>query len=86
MEIANAYADIHAEKDRKRYADHHNMRNTDRKYQVAGKVVPLEPVTNGSRTKYATSNDEEGWLKADGLLQQFPRLYPFIGRNSSHYN
>ena len=34
LEIAQAYADLHAEQEQQRYANQYNLRSTDRKYQV----------------------------------------------------
>jgi ribosomal protein L21E len=53
LEIAQAYADIHAEREQQRYANQYNLRSTDRKYQVGDKVVILSPVAHSGRKYYS---------------------------------
>jgi len=43
LEIARVYADLHSDCEQKRYADHYNLRSTERKYNVGDKVLILAP-------------------------------------------
>jgi len=49
LELAKLYADYYSEIEQKRYADHYNMRSTDRKYQIGDKVIVLAPDFVGAK-------------------------------------
>ena len=49
LELAKVYADYYSEIEQKRYADHYNLRSTDRKYQVGDKVIVLAPDLGGAK-------------------------------------
>jgi hypothetical protein len=49
LELAKVYADYYSEIEQKRYADHYNLRSTDRKYQVGDKVIILAPDLGGAK-------------------------------------
>ena len=43
MKSLELYADLHSEIEQKRYVNQHNLRSTDRHYQLGDKVVVLAP-------------------------------------------
>ena len=49
LELAKVYADYYSEIEQKRYADHYNMRSTDRKYLLGDKVIILAPDLGGAK-------------------------------------
>jgi hypothetical protein len=49
LEMAKIYADYLSEIEQKRYADHYNLRSTDRKYQLGDKVIVLAPDFAGAK-------------------------------------
>jgi hypothetical protein len=49
LELAKIYADYYSEIEQKRYADHYNLRSTDRKYAVGDKVIVLGPDFAGAK-------------------------------------
>lgn len=71
LEIAKAYADIHAQKEQKRYADHYNLRSTDRKYQLGDKVVVLAPVVSSGRKYYSR------W-QGPGIVTEVKSPYSYV--------
>lgn len=53
LEIAQAYASIHAKEEQQKYAAHYNLRSSDRKFHVGDRVVALAPITSGGRKYYS---------------------------------
>ena len=49
LELAKIYADYHSEIEQKRYADHYNLRSTDRKFELGDKVIVLAPDLGGAK-------------------------------------
>jgi hypothetical protein len=49
LEMAKIYADYYSETEQKRYADHYNLRSTDRKFDVGDKVIVLAPDFAGAK-------------------------------------
>ena len=49
LELAKVYAEYYSEIEQKRYADHYNLRSTDRKFQLGDKVIMLAPDLGGAK-------------------------------------
>ena len=49
LEIARVYAEIYSQHEQKKYADHYNLRSSDRKFQLGDKVLILAPDFGGRK-------------------------------------
>jgi RNase H-like domain found in reverse transcriptase/Reverse transcriptase (RNA-dependent DNA polymerase) len=49
LELAKIYADYYSDIEQKRYADHYNLRSTDRKFELGDKVIVLAPGMGGAK-------------------------------------
>ena len=49
LELAKTYAEYYSDIEQKRYADHYNLRSTDRRYSVGDKVIVLAPDLGGAK-------------------------------------
>jgi transposase InsO family protein len=49
LEMAKIYADYYSEIEQRRYAEHYNLRSTDRKFEVGDKVIVLAPDFAGAK-------------------------------------
>jgi ribosomal protein L21E len=49
IELAKVYADYYSDIQQKRYADHYNLRSTDKRFQLGDKVIILAPDLGGAK-------------------------------------
>ena len=71
MEIAKAYADIHAQEEQQKYAAHYNLRSSNRRFQVGDRVVVLAPIASGGRKYYSR------W-QGPGIVTEVKSPYSYI--------
>ena len=49
LELAKTYAEYYSDIEQQRYANHYNLRSTDRRYSVGDKVIVLAPDLGGAK-------------------------------------